>query len=549
MSVSPADQDTGPRGRTVLTGQTTTISMASGVSWLLVVLGVALRIRQYVFRRSLWNDEASLAINIINRSYGGLTRPLAVVQGAPIGFLWMEKTATEVFGNSEYALRIVPLLSGIASVIIFRNLVWRILPPVAACVAMAPFAVAPALVYYASESKQYGFDLFAAVALAGFLPWLLDGALTRRKCLWWAGATSLLVWCSFPAAFVAGAVSVVVIVTSMYRRDRRIPALFVAACAAWILSFFVEYVVSLRNLHSNSALLGYWAFAFAPRPLTLSSTLSWFHGDLHAIVHFPWSLAVFPLAVALLIGGVAALLFRRPPVGFCILILSCTMAVAAVAHEYPLATRMILFSVPFVCILLGATLLLSRLWTVQLGMAILVLVVTANQFGSAASAVVHPYTKTEVREAYVYALQHERPGDAVLVEWEGIPDYLYYHQTLGVNADGTFRLSGSSSACANAQQLEKLDQWKRVWLIFGIDPDTEQGHPIAHYVAALRSVGRVTATFYSPGPSGAVLLTVSRSGNHGHSAIAAPPWQPASYGCLSVQVATLNSEVTGIRDS
>jgi len=39
---------------------------------------------------------------------------------------------------------------------------------------------------------------------------LLDGAVTPRKCIWWAGVSSILVWCSFPAAFVAGSVTLVV---------------------------------------------------------------------------------------------------------------------------------------------------------------------------------------------------------------------------------------------------------------------------------------------------------------------------------------------------
>ncbi|HEX3460055.1 MAG TPA: hypothetical protein VHT49_04065, partial [Acidimicrobiales bacterium] len=112
-----------------------------------MAIGVGLRIRQFAFHRSLWNDEASLAVNILARSFGGLTRPLAVVQGAPIGFLWMEKSATEIFGTSEYALRLVPLIAGVGSLFIFRDLASKVLPPLGSSVAVALFAVAPPLVY------------------------------------------------------------------------------------------------------------------------------------------------------------------------------------------------------------------------------------------------------------------------------------------------------------------------------------------------------------------------------------------------------------------
>ncbi|MGH9098260.1 MAG: glycosyltransferase family 39 protein, partial [Acidimicrobiales bacterium] len=110
---------------------------AAVASWCLVAVGVGLRIRQFAFRRSLWTDEASLAFNILHRGYGGLTRPLDVVQGAPIGFLWMEKTATELFGTSEYALRLVPLIAGLVSVVMFRDLANKVLTPLAADVGLA----------------------------------------------------------------------------------------------------------------------------------------------------------------------------------------------------------------------------------------------------------------------------------------------------------------------------------------------------------------------------------------------------------------------------
>ena len=58
---------------------------------ILLVLGVVLRIRQYLAGRSLWVDEAMLALNIVNRGFAGMFMPLDYDQGAPIGFLLVEK--------------------------------------------------------------------------------------------------------------------------------------------------------------------------------------------------------------------------------------------------------------------------------------------------------------------------------------------------------------------------------------------------------------------------------------------------------------------------
>ncbi|HEX5807263.1 MAG TPA: hypothetical protein VFY25_01250 [Anaerolineales bacterium] len=76
----------------------------------LLLLGAVLRLRQYLTGRSLWADEAMLALNIVSRGFGGMFQPLDYDQGAPIGFLLVEKLFTSVFGRHELALRLFPVL-------------------------------------------------------------------------------------------------------------------------------------------------------------------------------------------------------------------------------------------------------------------------------------------------------------------------------------------------------------------------------------------------------------------------------------------------------
>jgi hypothetical protein len=84
------------------------------IVWGFVALGCLLRLRQFLFDRALWNDESMLALNLIHRSPAELLRPLEYDQGAPIGFLLLEKMAQLSFGSSEMALRFLPLVCGIA---------------------------------------------------------------------------------------------------------------------------------------------------------------------------------------------------------------------------------------------------------------------------------------------------------------------------------------------------------------------------------------------------------------------------------------------------
>ena len=81
-----------------------------------------LRLRQYLTGRSLWADEAMLALNIVTRDFAGMFQPLDYDQGAPIGFLLVEKLFHALLGKHELALRLFPLLVGLISLWLFYRL-------------------------------------------------------------------------------------------------------------------------------------------------------------------------------------------------------------------------------------------------------------------------------------------------------------------------------------------------------------------------------------------------------------------------------------------
>src|SRR4026207_222690 len=89
------------------------------VTLLVFFAGVSLRLRQYLSGRSMWADEAMLALNIVNRDFSGLLKTLAGNQGAPIGFLLVEKFFNVILGRHELVLRLFPLIAGLAALWLF----------------------------------------------------------------------------------------------------------------------------------------------------------------------------------------------------------------------------------------------------------------------------------------------------------------------------------------------------------------------------------------------------------------------------------------------
>ena len=224
-------------------------------------------------------------------------------------------------------------------------------------------------------------------------------------------------------------------------------------------------------------------------------------------------------------------------------------------HVYPLSDRMLLFTVPFICLTLGGILLVSGRLPIQMLCIGMILVVSVPEVATAADAVLRPYTRVEERAAITYVMQHRQPGDAILVEGLGEAQFAYYHETIGVNAVGAFGLYGSSTPCDNAANLARLKHWSRVWLVFGIDPNAEP-NATAEYTTAFANAGHVISAYYPPvhvsdqsdgaGMAAALLLKIRHGSTPVHPVVSAPSWQPATYGCISVFLSRPQQWVAGI---
>ena len=161
---APAASTAAPRRSAPLLERATTLSI-SHAAGALIAVGIVLRLVRFLHYRSLWLDEATLALNIMSRSYSQLVRSLDFAQGAPAGFLALEKLSISMFGDSERAFRLVPLLAGIASLFVFWRVAQRFLDPYAALLALAFFSFMECFVYYGAETRPYELDVLATLVL------------------------------------------------------------------------------------------------------------------------------------------------------------------------------------------------------------------------------------------------------------------------------------------------------------------------------------------------------------------------------------------------
>ena len=321
------------------------------VTVLILLAGSLLRLRQYLTGRSLWLDEAMLALNIVNRDFGELFQPLGYDQGAPIGFMLVEKTFNLIFGRNEFSLRLFPFLIGLASLWMFYLLLKRTASGAGFWVALALFAFNPRLIYYSSEVKQYIVDVTVTIALLlCALP--LFQQTSRKAFATLAFAGTLALWFSHPSLFVLAGIGLALFIMYLQKYDFAALRSTIGMGALWLADLAFLYSLTLSDLRNNSYMHAYWQGAFAPMPPW--SDWNWYLTAFQKNMdtQFGFSYAFGWIFILMLAGWIVLFIQKR---AFAIMlagILFFTLLASSLGL-YPVLERMGLFLVPIGILLIG----------------------------------------------------------------------------------------------------------------------------------------------------------------------------------------------------
>jgi hypothetical protein len=340
--------------------------------WGFVILGAVIRLVGYLLRFPLWIDECMLAENFLDRGFLDLLLPLDDHQVAPVGFLWIELASVRLFGFSEWSLRLFPLLCGIGSLVVFRRLASRLLAGIPLVLAVGCLAVAKAPIGLSANAKPYATDLLVAATLMMLaVEWLQRP--DRRGWLWLlVVALPLALVLSYPAVFVAGAISVGLLFPVCRQRNGGAWRAYLAYNAVLGLVFSGVLAISSGPAFqaTRAFMVDYWSRLCGFPPLSdLSQLPAWFV-NVHigeVIFAVPYGAENGGGAVSLLCCLVAAVaMYRRGqrPLLVMLAALFALTFLAASMQRYPYGghNRVMQFLVPAICLGtgLGAAKLLAR---------------------------------------------------------------------------------------------------------------------------------------------------------------------------------------------
>lgn len=456
-----------------------------------LVVGALARIVQYAAGTSLWFDEALLWLNLDTRSFSGLLDPLDRGQGAPPGFLLIEKAVIDAFGDGERALRLLPFVCGLLALPLALVLARRVLTPWGAAVAMVPVALSPQLIEFSALTKQYSGDLLAAVAILLVATFVVGRTPGPVALVALALIGPVAVALSHPALFVLAGVGVVIGGEAIWRRDLGRLLRLAPAAVLWIASAVVVYLVNIRDLRDvGDRVTTEGSSLVADNPLNPLSIGSQLVDLFHNPVGLRREAAMLGLVLA--IAGAVALARRRGPLLMAVVAAPLGVAVAlAVLEQYPLSNRFTLYLVPTLALLLAeglrATWRASRRGLPVLGPLLLVAVV----LGPVEALGELPRAREELAPALAYVREHQRPGDIVFLHHPVQYAFAYYGPRAGFatrpydpavdvpasEADGWYAPALGSvppvivgqqaeSLAAQVDTLSVLRGRPRVWVVF-----------------------------------------------------------------------------------
>jgi hypothetical protein len=411
-------------------------------NWLVVALvgiGALLRIAQYLSNRSLWIDEAWLALNIIERPLSGVVTPLDFNQAAPVGFLLVEGIAAKTLGFSEYALRFFPLLCGLVSIPAFVWLARRLLSANAVPLAVGLFVVADALIYYSSEVKPYQTDVAAAVGLLAGGTLLVEDSPgpTRKTAVAIAAAGLGLIALSFPAVLVAASLAATFAVRIALNWRQRLRSAASLAVLCWGLAsvgaavFGATRSAGVRESFEGAS--GRFLGMIGPSsPLHAVNAIGTnIAGAIGFLQNPPYSQV---MKLALLCATVGALaLLRRSPTHLAMLVVPFVLLfVASAAHAYPILERTELFLIPAVVLLIAEGIAQLVRWAPRRGKIVTAILLAVAVGGGpvwlAGKGLVRPRTHEEMRPVLEFVRDHWQPGDTLYVHYGAQYALLYYDE-------------------------------------------------------------------------------------------------------------------------
>ena len=394
-----------------------------------LLYGTVLRLWEYGSNYSLNHDEACLALNILGRNTSQLTGTLDYEQAAPIGFLVLEKSAVQLLGRGEYALRAFPTLCSLASLFVFWLLAGRLLRELPQLFAIGLFAVAQVLIVCGAWAKQYSVEVLASLALMVICQGLFSASTSGRPFAIRAICAAAILWFSYSAIFVLAGVAITLLFAIPGRSRKQHIAYCLPLYVFWLANGLLFFWFAVKPGVHDHALIAMHTEQFLPVH-SLTQLVPWLWTRFESLGAMATTLRLGAAAVPAVLIGITSALARRSRLHLAMIFSVFACLAASALQRYPFSSRFLFFLIPFTIIFLGEALSYilknapQRLTAVATVCALLCLLYIS--FSTFRYQIWNGSGFDDPRGAIAAMHNEWRMGDKVYLSSAGTPSFLYY---------------------------------------------------------------------------------------------------------------------------
>lgn len=428
--------------KTSETSETIKRQLYYSLPWLIIAFGLALRLDQYLFNRSLWLDEAFFAVNFSKDLSGLLSLPQDYSHNhiAPPGFLVASYFFVAWLGNADWVLRLFPFIMSVIGLVMFYFMAKHYVSQLAALIALWFFAISDTLIDYASDFKQYTSDVTLTIGLLWLAAAWRDNQLTVSKLVILTVIGILAPWFSHASVFILATVGSYFWLRTFIQQDWRQLLVLSLIIIVWLSNFAIMYTYISHGGISASPigqwLLTFWRHGmqgFMPAPWT-EAGIEWLKSTYISMFHYPADLGLsshaHQLPAILFIVGCLALLPKQKYALYLLLSPIFIALIASYLEKYPFASRLILFLVPifYLVIAEGIAQLRVHLQTYQrpLFTSAVQILLFLSLLNWPFDVVFQRQQTQEIKPILAYLQAHRKAGEKIYLYHWVEPAFRYY---------------------------------------------------------------------------------------------------------------------------
>ncbi|MBP9855114.1 MAG: hypothetical protein KBD53_09645 [Candidatus Omnitrophica bacterium] len=434
------------------------IFYSPAVNWSIILFGIVLRLRHYFENRSLWLDEAYVALNILYTPFQKIlyNQPIIVEQPAsPLGFSILVKSFSMLLGGQELVLRLFPFLASLASIYLFYHLIRRVLSAPVIPIALFFFASCDALIHYGAELKPYATDAFFTLLLYVMYSWVSRNPEDCKKYLCMGLLGWVVIWFSFPGIILLASLGIVM----FFQVSSKLRVYLLLIYIFWMMNVGLIYKVLIAPMWGSHYIMGTNAQFYIPAPVWTHDGFSWLIDSWKGMFIYPLGQSTVFLSGMLMLLGIISFWRSHRAWCFAFLLPLFFALVAACLKKYPFFGRHLLFLVPILIIFIGQGVYRVISFPKKLNFLVGILLLSYLNFfpvKATAQHVIDGYDVEQNRQVMTYLMKNYQEGDPIFYNTSTQYMFMYYFNQWNRKEDFLYAFSGKRGEVWHGLRVGKI---------------------------------------------------------------------------------------------